>query len=147
MGSAIPMMHYTGMWAASFHATEATPDLTGAIGIPAIGVFAISAITFLVLAGAIASSFFDRFNESQGFDLNTSRERELYFRTITEAVPEIIWTATPDGQDDYFNQKCFDYTGLTLKDLSGSQWKVIIHPDELEACFASWQNALRVGKP
>ncbi|HEV3306321.1 MAG TPA: diguanylate cyclase [Candidatus Sulfotelmatobacter sp.] len=146
-GSAIPMMHYTGMWAASFHATEATPDLTGAIGIPAIGVFAISAITFLVLAGAVASSFFDRFNESQGFDLNTSRERELYFRTITEAVPEIIWTATPDGQDDHFNQKCFDYTGLTLKDLSGSQWKVIIHPDELEACFASWQNALRVGKP
>jgi len=95
MGSAIPLMHYTGMWAANFYPSGVTPDLTHAIGISPIGVWAISASAFFVLGGAIASSFFDRFIDVQRFALNISRERELYFRTMAEAVPEIIWTATP----------------------------------------------------
>ena len=147
MGSAIPLMHYAGMRAATFHPSGVAPNLKLAIGISAIGVLAISASAFFVLAAAIASSYFDRFIDLQKFALHTSRERGLYFQTIAEAVPEIIWTATPDGQDDYFNQRCFDYTGLTLKEMEGAQWKVIVHPDDLEGCFSKWQNALRVGEP
>jgi PAS domain S-box-containing protein len=146
MGSAIPLMHYAGMRAATFHPSGVAPNLKLAIGISAIGVLAISASAFFVLAAAIASSYFDRFIDLQKFALHTSRERGLYFQTIAEAVPEIIWTATPDGQDDYFNQRCFDYTGLTLKEMEGAQWKVIVHPDDLEGCFSKWQNALRVGE-
>jgi diguanylate cyclase (GGDEF)-like protein/PAS domain S-box-containing protein len=147
MGSAIPLMHYTGMWAANFYPSGVTPDLTHAIGISPIGVWAISASAFFVLGGAIASSFFDRFIDVQRFALNISRERELYFRTMAEAVPEIIWTATPDGEDDYFNQRCFDYTGMTLDQLRGSAWREIVHPEDVERTFSAWQNALRVGEP
>ena len=70
MGSAIPLMHYTGMWAATFHAFGIAPDLTDAIGISAIGVVAISVSSFLILGVAIASSFFDRFMATRKGDLN-----------------------------------------------------------------------------
>jgi diguanylate cyclase (GGDEF)-like protein/PAS domain S-box-containing protein len=145
MGSAIPLMHYTGMWAASFRPSGVAPDPSHAIGISTIGVLAISASTLFVLAAAIASSFFDRLIHLQRVNLNTSRERESYFQLIAEAVPEIIWTATPDGEDDYFNQRCFDYTGLTLEEMQGSQWTVLVHPDDLQNCFAKWQVALKMG--
>jgi diguanylate cyclase (GGDEF)-like protein/PAS domain S-box-containing protein len=147
MGSAILLMHYTGMWAASFFPSGVAPDLAHSVGVSTMGVLAIGTSTLFVLAVAIAFSSLDRFIDLQRFDLNTSRERELYFHTIAEAVPEIIWTATPDGQDDYFNQRCFDFTGSTLDELRGTGWKTIVHPDDLDGCTSQWQNALRVGEP
>ncbi|MGA7376927.1 MAG: diguanylate cyclase [Candidatus Sulfotelmatobacter sp.] len=147
MGSAIPLMHYSGMWAASFFPSDIAPALAHSVGISMIGVVAISTSTLFLLAGAIAFSSLDRFIDSQRLDLNASRERELYFHTIAEAVPEIIWTATPDGQDDYFNQRCFDFTGSTLEEMRGMGWGKVVHPDDLENCVSSWQNAMRVGEP
>jgi diguanylate cyclase (GGDEF)-like protein/PAS domain S-box-containing protein len=147
MGSAIPLMHYTGMWAATFYPSGVAVDLKHAVGISGIGVAAISASSFLVLGGAIASSFFDRFMALHKVDLNLARERELYFQTMAEAVPEIIWTASPDGADDYFNQRCFDYTGLTFEQSRGAGWTVAVHPDDLALCMAKWENAQRTGKP
>ncbi len=147
MGSAIPLMHYTGMWAARFHASVGAPDLANTIGTSSLGAAAISASSFFVLGGAIASSFFDRFMALQKVDLDVARGRELYFRTMAEAVPEIIWTATADGADDYFNQRCFDYTGTTFEQLRGAGWSAIVHPDDLDVCSARWQAALHMGTP
>ena len=147
MGSAIPLMHYTGMWAATFHRSGLAVDLTQAIGISTLGIVAISATSFFVLGGAITSSFFDRFMAMQKDNLNTARERELYFRTMAEAVPEMIWTATPDGMDDFFNDKWFDYTGRTPEQTLGRGWTATVHPDDLAPCLAKWDNALRTGEP
>ncbi len=147
MGSAIALMHYAGMWAATFHRSEIAPDLTDATGISAIGIAAISVSSFLILGIAIASSFFDRFVATRKGDLNLARERELYFHTMAEAVPEIIWTADPNGMDDFFNQWCFDYTGLTLEQLRGDSWHAIIHPDDVDGCLAKWSSALQTGNP
>jgi diguanylate cyclase (GGDEF)-like protein/PAS domain S-box-containing protein len=146
MGSAIPMMHYTGMRAATFQSAHNGVNLTHAIGISVLGAVAISASSFLVLGVAIASSFFDRFMALQKSDLQMARGHQLYFRTLAEAVPEIMWTADPDGGDDYFNRKWFDYTGLTLEQSRGTGWTVAVHPDDLSPCLAKWEDALRTGK-
>jgi len=100
-----------------------------------------------LLACGVAAYLFRRFVSSREGDVDIAREGELYFQTMAEALPEIIWTATPDGQDDYFNQKCFDYTGLTLEQLRGTAWTAIVHPDDREDCARKWQNALRIGEP
>jgi diguanylate cyclase (GGDEF)-like protein/PAS domain S-box-containing protein len=146
IGSAIPLTHYTGMWAATFRPSNSVPDLAFAIGISTIGIVAINASIFLVLGLAIAVSFIDRFMTLQKGDLSAALERELYFQMMTEAVPEIIWTADPDGADDFFNQKCFEYTGLTLEQMRGSGWRVIVHPDDLAFCVARWETAMRTGE-
>jgi diguanylate cyclase (GGDEF)-like protein/PAS domain S-box-containing protein len=147
MGSAIPLMHYTGMWAATFRSSHSAVDLTDAVGISVLGAVAISASSFIVLGVAILSSFFDRLMAVQKGDLNTARERELYFHTMAEAVPDIMWTADPEGMDDYFNRKWFDYTGLTLEQSMGTKWTVIVHPDDLPLCMARWSEARRTGEP
>jgi diguanylate cyclase (GGDEF)-like protein/PAS domain S-box-containing protein len=147
MGSAIPMMHYTGMWAASFHPSTNAVDLTRSIGVSAIGIAAIAGSSIFILTGAILASFFDRYLTLHKGDLQAARESELYFHTMAEAVPEIIWTADADGRDDFFNQKCLEYTGLTSQQMSGDGWKVIIHPDDLDDCQGKWQKALGDGDP
>jgi diguanylate cyclase (GGDEF)-like protein/PAS domain S-box-containing protein len=147
MGCAIPLTHYTGMWAATFHPSSDALNLAHSIGVSALGIVSISAITFFVQACAIASSFFDRFVAQQKGYLYTVREHEHYFQTMAEALPEIVWTAEVDGQDDFFSQKCLDYTGLTFEQLRGSGWKEIVFPDDLEETVSLWQNALRTGEP
>lgn len=147
MGSAIPLMHYTGMWAATFRPTKMAPNLVNTISISTIGLVAISASSLFVLSGAIASVFIDRIIALQKLDLNFARERESYFQTMAEALPEILWTADPNGEDDFFNRECFNYTGLTLEEMRGSGWKSVVHPDDLEGTFSRWQNALRDGQP
>jgi diguanylate cyclase (GGDEF)-like protein/PAS domain S-box-containing protein len=147
MGSAIPLMHYTGMWAATFRRSEVPLDLTHAIGVSGLGGMVISGCSFIVLAGAIASSVFDRFLATQKGALRMARQHELYFRTLSEAVPEIMWTADPDGTDDYFNRKWFDYTGLTLEQSRGTEWTVVVHPDDLDPCLEKWKSARRTAEP
>jgi diguanylate cyclase (GGDEF)-like protein/PAS domain S-box-containing protein len=109
-------------------------------------------VALLLSAAAIAASgaalfVLSRARAWQKGGLSVARERELYFQTLAEAVPEIIWTADPDGMDDFFNQKCFDYTGLPLEQLKGLGWQAIIHPDDLEGCASKWKNALHTGDP
>jgi PAS domain S-box-containing protein len=60
MGAAIPIMHYTGMAAASFTPFVMPADLSHAISISALGTSGIVAVTFLVLGLALLTSFVDR---------------------------------------------------------------------------------------
>jgi diguanylate cyclase (GGDEF)-like protein/PAS domain S-box-containing protein len=146
MGSANPLMHYTGMWAATFHPSTIPADLSYSIGVSTVGMVTICATSFFVLGAAIASSVLNRQMALQKTYLASSRERELYFHTMAEALPEIIWTADPQGADDYFNQKCYEYSGLTFEQMKGDAWKQMVHPDDLDDTFSKWQNALRVGE-
>jgi PAS domain S-box-containing protein len=67
------------------------------------------------------------------------------FRNLTEAIPQIIWTAHATGGVDYFNQRWFEYTGISAADSAGS-WLGAIHPDDVEACSAGWRAALDAGQ-
>ena len=101
----------------------------------------------ITLGIAIALSFFCRFMATQKGDLNMARQREVYFQTMAEAVPEIIWTANLDGMSDYFNRRCLEYVGLTLEGMQGTGWRVIIHPDDLDDVQSKWGTSLRTGNP
>jgi NO-binding membrane sensor protein with MHYT domain/nitrogen-specific signal transduction histidine kinase len=60
MGAAIPVMHYTGMAAASFTPANLPPDLSHAINISIVGATGIAAVTFTVLGLALVTSSVDR---------------------------------------------------------------------------------------
>src|SRR5437660_3616173 len=60
MGAAIPVMHYTGMAAASFTSFGMPADLSHAVSISALGIAGIVAVTFLVLGLALLTSSADR---------------------------------------------------------------------------------------
>ena len=80
MGSAIPVMHYTGMWAASFLPTDTLPNLSNAASISSIGLAAIATSTLLVLALVMVTAFLDRLLSAQKAVAAAAREGELSSR-------------------------------------------------------------------
>src|SRR6202166_1032297 len=60
MGTSIPIMHYTGMAAASFTASGMPVDLSHAVSISTLGTAGIAVVTFVVLGLALLTSWVDR---------------------------------------------------------------------------------------
>jgi PAS domain S-box-containing protein len=73
------------------------------------------------------------------------RADEAKFRFLAESLPQLVWTATPNGVIDYYNQRWFNYTGMTLDQTQG--WGAVLHPDDLENCARNWNDSLESGKP
>lgn len=68
------------------------------------------------------------------------------FSILTDTVPEIIWTANPDGYKDYFNNNWYKYTGLDYDNSKGWKWKDIIHPDDVKKTIDKWNNSIITGE-
>jgi two-component system CheB/CheR fusion protein len=60
------------------------------------------------------------------------RTSEARFRHLADAMPQIVWTATPDGSVDYFNARWYEYTGLTPEASLHEGWRAAVHPDDLD---------------
>jgi len=69
-------------------------------------------------------------------------ESEAKFRTLTEAMPQLVWIAGADGSRVYCNQQWIDYTGLTREESLGQGWTGPVHPDDRRQAQDSWQHAL-----
>jgi PAS domain S-box-containing protein len=70
------------------------------------------------------------------------RESEEEFRTLAEAMPQIVWATRPDGWNIYFNQQWVEYTGLTLEESYGHGWNIPFHPDDRQRAWDAWQRAI-----
>jgi len=63
------------------------------------------------------------------------------FRTLAEAMPQIVWITRPDRSNVYFNQQWLDYTGQTLEESSGHGWNKPFHPEDRDHAINAWQRA------
>ncbi len=59
----------------------------------------------------------------------TLKESEARFRKLADAMPQIVWTATPDGQVEYFNRRTYELIGIQEGATGGEMWRVV-HPDD-----------------
>ncbi|HEY0256357.1 MAG TPA: PAS domain S-box protein, partial [Candidatus Methylacidiphilales bacterium] len=78
------------------------------------------------------------------------RARELVqsgsrYRFLADTVPQIVWTARPDGRVDYFNQRWVNYTGLSLDETKDWDWKRVVHPEDVERALARWTKSITTG--
>jgi PAS domain S-box-containing protein len=74
------------------------------------------------------------------------RESELRFRTLAEAVPQIVWSGGPDGAVDYVNPRFFEFTGAPPGRGLGDA-PLPIHPEDRGAARAAWRAAMARGEP
>lgn len=56
---------------------------------------------------------------------------EARFRELTAALPQLIWTAAPDGELDYLSDQWAEYVGIDPRSLQGWDWQRIVHPEDL----------------
>ena len=74
------------------------------------------------------------------------KESEELFRTLTETMPHIVWSADKEGTTDFFNEKAYEFIGLRKDDLEKLEWDLIIHPDDYKRTRAKWIDAIKTGK-
>jgi NO-binding membrane sensor protein with MHYT domain/nitrogen-specific signal transduction histidine kinase len=105
MGAAIPVMHYTGMAAASFTPSGMPVDLSRAVSISALGTVGIAAVTFIVLGLALLTSWVDRRFANQALEIKEKKlqQSEAYLSEAQRlshtgslgwkvSTGEIIWS-------------------------------------------------------
>ena len=72
---------------------------------------------------------------------------ETRIRFLADSMAQIVWTAKPDGEIDYYNQRWFDYTGMTFEQTRDWGWKPVVHPEDLEVCVERWTASVAAGEP
>lgn len=78
---------------------------------------------------------------------NALRESERRLRFMADAMPQLVWTATDEGKNDYFNQQWYDYTGMQPDQPTTDVWERLIHPDDKAKIWKNWQRALKAQEP
>ncbi len=80
---------------------------------------------------------------------DAERERDEllgYYRFVVEALPQMVWTAGPDGAVDYMNVRWREYTGLGDDDLLGWAWASALHPEDRARCAELWRTSVESGR-
>jgi PAS domain S-box-containing protein len=75
------------------------------------------------------------------------RESEERYRFLAEAQPDQIWTALPNGELDYVNQRALDYLGTSFSESVEAGWTHVMHPDDLPRTIELWRRALDTAQP
>jgi len=118
MGAAIPIMHYTGMAAASFTPSSVPADFSHAVSISALGIAGIVAVTFMVLGLALLTSWVDRRFAAHALELQDEklRRNEAYLAEAQKLshTGSGAWRV-PEGDALYLSDEWYRIYGFDPK--------------------------------
>ncbi len=75
------------------------------------------------------------------------RESEEGFRTMADTIPQLAWIAKADGYIFWYNQRFYEYTGMTPAQMEGWGWQSVHDPEMLPKVMVRWKDAINTGKP
>ncbi|MET4141366.1 PAS domain-containing sensor histidine kinase [Pedobacter sp. UYP1] len=78
-----------------------------------------------------------------GKDLPVNQE---HFILLANNIPQITWTNLSSGQFNFFNERWYDYTGLSFDATFEESWDNIIHPDDLPATREEFNRCIKTGE-
>ena len=62
-------------------------------------------------------------------------------------MPQIVWTARPDGVLDYTNRRWYEYIGRDETEALPADWHLRVHPDDIAGAVEAWTAATTTGNP
>jgi len=80
-------------------------------------------------------------------DITARKRAEARYRFLAESIPQMVWTAAPDGMLDYVNTQGSAYFGVPQESLFGAGWLAWVHPEEQETAAEHWKRSLDTGQP
>ncbi len=72
---------------------------------------------------------------------------ETHFRSLAEAIPQIVWAMGAHGEHEYLSPKWREYTGQATDMPHPERWRHAIHAEDYEECFRRWAVAAKTGSP
>jgi PAS domain S-box-containing protein len=149
MGAAIPVMHYTGMAAASFTRSDMPVDLSHAVSISELSILGIVLVTLLLLGLALLTSRLDRSFALRTLELQEEKlkQSEAYLSEAQQlshtgsfgwrvATGEILWS------EETF--RIFQYDRTTKPSVEFVLRRV--HPDDADFVKQTIERAAQDGK-
>jgi diguanylate cyclase (GGDEF)-like protein/PAS domain S-box-containing protein len=118
--------------------------------VSALVAIAVCVITLITIryahqtGGSVSPTFLDRMRAMRSA---LRDDGELRFRTIAEAIPQIVWTAIPGEGVDYCNRRWYELTGLTESQTLGRGWANALHPDDRPVALENWEKCRVKGEP
>lgn len=75
-------------------------------------------------------------------------EKERY-RTLAEAIPQLVWTADSEGRVHYANQRLWDFSGRATDQTASGKWSLLglVHLEDRAELLSRWEEAVRSGAP
>jgi PAS domain S-box-containing protein len=138
MGAAIPVMHYTGMAAATFTPSSSShQDQSHAVSVSSLSVVGISIVTLMVLGLVLLTSLADRRFSLQALELESSRRHHQIIETALDAFVEM----DSDGLITNWNARAETTFGWSRSDAIGQSFSKIIIPHQY--CDADTQGLRR----
>jgi PAS domain S-box-containing protein len=61
-------------------------------------------------------------------------------------MPQMVWVTDAKGAHVYYNQRWYEFTGLTEAESMGFGFADALHPEDRERTRKQWKNALREGE-
>lgn len=68
-------------------------------------------------------------------------ESESHYRTLANSGEALIWKTGADKKCNYLNQTWLDFTGKTLEQELPDGWRQDIHPEDLQSCLDTFNEA------
>jgi PAS domain S-box-containing protein len=73
------------------------------------------------------------------------RESEQRYRSLADAVPQIVWTTDSDGKELRYNERWYEYTGMQRgKEVSAL---TVVHPEDVAQMTERWEAVQASGDP
>ena len=142
MGLGIASMHYTAM-AAAYFAPGHTPSIRHTVEVSILGAFGIGMTTLVLLGTVLVTLWWDRQLANERLLQHLYRD----LRDVINTVPAHAWSALPNGDVDFVNQRWQQFTGLPAEDALRWSWAAVLHPDDRAKFVADWRAALNSGQP
>jgi two-component system cell cycle sensor histidine kinase/response regulator CckA len=72
---------------------------------------------------------------------------ERRYQILLEAIPQMVWSASPEGRVEYANRRWCEYTGLAFEEAEGAHlgWDRLLHPEDRERTWSAWTRARESG--
>jgi hypothetical protein len=102
----------------------------------------VTIVGLVILGGAILVALLDQRAKNVAREIARTNAR---YREMAEAMPQIVWTASPDGSIEYCNQRWTEYTGRDLSSAAIATLSEVIHPEDLDECLLRWNAAIANG--
>ena len=80
-------------------------------------------------------------------DLDGMIAEGRYLAAIADNIAQLAWMADNDGNVTWYNQRWYEYTGMTFEDMLGSGWKSVHHPDHLDRVIERITEHWQTGQP
>src|SRR5205814_3304789 len=74
------------------------------------------------------------------------RESQARHRNLAEAIPQIVWTARPDGRIDYLNGFGREYLGIEARAVPEWDFRTALHPSDAAEFAGAWHRAIAAGQ-